>query len=121
MDLAEIRKAISILLAERKALEQQLLKFRRRMVKGSLFEVYTACRKGNCRCTKGQKHGPFLYMNTYVRGKLRQCYVGKKEDQSIVEGLRRYKNFQRKLERVRAINQKISDLWNKLRKELLKK
>lgn len=121
MDLARIRKKISILLVERQRLEQGLLKFRRKMVKGSLFQVYTACRKGNCRCTKGQKHGPFLYMNTYIKGKLRQRYIGKKEDRPAVEGLQRYKSFQRKLEKIRAINKRLSDLWNEYRKELIKK
>jgi len=121
VDLSQVKKAVSVLLARRGELEQALLTFRRKMVQGSLFEIYTACRKGNCRCTKGEKHGPFLYMGSYVKGKKVQRYVGKAEDQQIVEGLRRYRDFQSKLERIRKINNQLNELWNKLRKELLKK
>ena len=121
MGASTVRKEVSVLLARREGLEDGLLKFRGKMVKGSLFEIYTACRKGNCRCTKGKKHGPFLYMGTYVNGKKAQRYVGKAGDRQTVEGLRRYKSFQSKLEEARKINVRLNKLWNELKKDLLKK
>lgn len=119
MEIAKIRKTVALRLRERYGLEQQLLHFRNKMVQGSLLQIYTACRKGNCRCTKGKKHGPFLYMSTYIKGKKAQRYVGKKTDRLLVEKLRRYHDFQKKLERSRKLSRELSALWNKYRKELI--
>lgn len=121
MEASKIRQKLALLLKERNFLEQELLNTRTRLIKGCLSKRYTECRKGNCKCTKGQPHGPFLYMSVKVKGRLKYYYVGKKEDIKIVEGLMRYKQFQSKLARIRKINKEINLLWCKLRKELVKK
>lgn len=121
MEAAKIKQRIRQLKGERDGLEAAIMKFRRKLVAGTLLERYTECRKGNCKCTRGEPHGPFLYMAVYIKGKLRHRYVGKAEDKSVVEGLRRYRGFQTRLERIRKINKELNVLWNRLRKELLKK
>lgn len=121
MDASTIRQRVAKLRNERDGLELQVMGFRRKLVEGCLRERHTECRQGNCKCTRGEPHGPFLYAAMNIGGKIKYRYVGKKEDQKIVEGLRRYKCFQSKLERIRKINNEINNLWNKLRKELLKK
>lgn len=121
MDPSRIRQETAKLRKERDLIEQKIMRFRGKLVEGCLSERYTQCRKGNCKCTRGEPHGPFLYMSVKIKGKIRYRYVGKREDQQIVEGLRRYKEFQSKLGKTRKISQEINELWNKLRKELLKK
>lgn len=121
MEASKVRQKLALLLRERNFLEQKLLNTRGKLIEGCLSSRFTECRKGNCKCTRGQPHGPFLYMSTKVKGRLKYYYVGKKEDLKIVEGLRQYKQFQSKLERIRKINKEINTLWNQLRKELLKK
>lgn len=121
MDISRIRQAIARLRKERDQLETWLMGIRGKLVEGCLSERYTECRKGNCKCTKGEPHGPFLYMSVNVKGKIKYRYVGKKEDKKIVEGLRRYKTFQSKLEKLRKTGKELNVLWNKLREGLLKK
>lgn len=121
MDIPRIRQRIARLRDERAKLEEQLMNLRLKLVEGCLSERYTECRKGNCKCTRGEPHGPFLYMSAKERGKIRYRYVGKKEDRKIVEGLRRYKDFQLSLGKLRKTNHKINMLWNEYRRGLVKK
>lgn len=118
MDKSMIRQRVAKLRVERDVLERGLLGLRGKLVVGCLSERYTECRKGNCKCTRGEPHGPFLYMSVNVQGKNKYRYVGKEKDRPIVAGLRRYKDFQSKLEKVRVVNKEINDLWNKLRRSL---
>lgn len=120
MDKARIRQRLAGLRRERETLERKLLGCRGKLVEGSLCERYTECRKGNCKCTRGKPHGPFLYLSLLKKGKSIYRYVGKEGDRPIVEGLRRYKVFQSSLEKTRKVNKEINDLWNQLRRELLK-
>ena len=121
MDVSRIRQEIRRLRDERDDLEQRLMALRGKLVEGCLSRRYTECRKGNCKCTRGEPHGPFLYMTVKKGGKIKYRYVGKAEDLPIVEGLRRYKSFQSKLERTREIAGELNELWNKLREGLVKK
>ena len=120
MNVSKTRQVIRRLRRERDNLEQQLVGFRGKLVEGCLSERYTECRKGNCKCTRGQPHGPFLYMTVKGRGKPKYRYVGKTSDVPIVEGLHRYRSFQSKLEQLRKTNHELNELWNKLRKSLVK-
>jgi len=45
------------------------------MVDGSIYTVYKKCGNKNCRCAKGELHGPFKYLSKKVDGKtkLRAC------------------------------------------------
>lgn len=121
MDLPEIRKKISLLQKERSLLENNLMQIRSKMEAGSLFQIYTACRKGNCKCTRGEKHGPFLYLSQKVDGKLKQRYVGKKSDESTVKKVRAYMQYQDKLAALRKIYGKIDTLFNQYREILIEK
>lgn len=121
MDLPEIRKKISLLQKERSFLENNLMQIRSKMEAGSLFQIYTACRKGNCKCIRGEKHGPFLYLSQKVDGKLKQRYVGKKIDESTVKKVRTYMQYQDKLAALRKIYGKIDTLFNQYREILIER
>jgi hypothetical protein len=118
MDNPKIRQQIMGLAKERNRLERQLMTCRMPMEEGSLVETYTACRKGNCKCTRGEKHGPFLYLNQRVDGKRRLRYVGKKSDQATVRRVRAYMAYQDELAELRKVNKEIDDLFNSYREKL---
>ena len=120
MDVSKVRQQLARRIRERKREEEALLATRGKMKEGCLLERYTECRKGNCKCTRGEPHGPFLYWSRYVKGRLRHTYVGKKEDQKVVEGLKRYRVFQTRLKRIRAIGGEMNTLWNTYRKAFFK-
>lgn len=119
MTASELRQKILKLRERRLHLEQMVLEQRHKMTRGSVFETYTKCRKGGCKCTKGEPHGPFMYMNVIIKGKNIQKYVGKKEDQSLLKQLKRYKVFQGNLTELNRVNKKIYEVFRDYRKELV--
>jgi len=65
--------------------EVQIRKRRRDLVKGlgaggeilkcSLIERFTVCSRHGCRCMRGEKHGPYLYVSYFDGKQSRQVYV----------------------------------------------
>lgn len=45
------------------------------ILKGSLIERFTVCSRPGCRCLKGKKHGPYLYVSVFDGKQSRQVYV----------------------------------------------
>jgi hypothetical protein len=119
MSASKIRQELFQLFGEREGIQKKILNERSKMIRGSIFEVFTKCSKKNCKCTKGEPHGPFLYMNVIIKGKNIHRYVGKKEDQHLVERLRRYKIFQENVTALNKLNKRISDLFRDYRKALV--
>ncbi|MCL4387146.1 hypothetical protein M1307_01980 [Patescibacteria group bacterium] len=119
MDLSQIRKQIAMTLSKKAKLEQELLNFRPPMIKGSLFERYVVCKKPGCRCSRGGKHGPFLYMNQIINGRLVQKYVG--NNIRLAKKLKRYKDFQDKMRELRKFAVEIDRLWDSFQKGLLER
>jgi hypothetical protein len=118
MNLSEIRKKILLLQKQREAAELKLIRTRSKVMEGSVYEKFTACRKGNCKCTKGQLHGPFQYLSQKSNGKLKQRYVGKDTDKPIVKKVKAYMSFQSTLADIRKINKEMDSLFNQYRETL---
>lgn len=114
MDLSKIRKQISMAIFKRTKLEKELLNSYHRMEMGSLIKRYIVCGKPGCKCAKGAKHGPFLYLYKAVNGKNIRSYINKK-DIKLIKALGRYKIFQQNLAEVRVLNKEINELFNDLR------
>ncbi|MFH1452919.1 MAG: DUF6788 family protein [Armatimonadota bacterium] len=119
MDLSKIRKQISTDISKRTKLEKELLNSYYRIEMGSLIKRYVLCGKPGCKCAKGAKHGPFLYLYKAVNGKNIRSYINKK-DIKLIKALERYKVFQQKLAEVRILNKGINELFNDLRDGLSK-
>ena len=118
VNISDIRKKIIALQKQRQDLELKLIRSRSKMEKGSIISIYTACRKGNCKCTRGEKHGPFLYLNQITRGKLIQRYVGKESDKPTVKRVNAYMDYQKTLAKVRKITKEVDSLFNLYREKL---
>lgn len=119
MQPSSVRQKLFTLIPKQVALEQALARSREPMVKGSLFQWYTACRKGQCKCTRGQKHGPFLYAAVKVKGKTIQRYVGKKADEELVRKLKAYREFRKKRLELNQLNRQIAKGWKDLEAGLM--
>ena len=44
-------------------------------MKGSLVMRATRCGRPGCKCAKGEKHGPYLYVSVFRGGRTRSVYV----------------------------------------------
>jgi len=119
LDPSKIRQQLFSLIQDQFALQKTLAQSRDKMVKGSLFQCYTACRKGQCKCTQGKKHGPFLYVAVGVKGKTVQRYVGKKEDEGLVRKLKNYREFRQQRHELNRLNRQIDQEWNRLEESLI--
>ena len=48
------------------------------MLRATVIERFTQCGKGNCKCMRGEKHGPAYYLTvSYAKGRTRQVYIPK--------------------------------------------
>jgi len=45
------------------------------LLKCSLIERFTVCRRPGCHCMEGKKHGPYLYVSYFDGKQSRQVYV----------------------------------------------
>jgi len=67
LSAAEIRR-------ERARLARRLGR-RGEIMKGSLVMRATRCGRPGCKCAKGEKHGPYLYVSVFREGRTRSVYV----------------------------------------------
>ena len=67
LSVAEIRRA--------RARLARGLGRRGEIVKGSLVMRATRCGRPGCKCAKGEKHGPYLYVSVFREGRTRSVYV----------------------------------------------
>lgn len=121
MNISRYKQKISQLRRERKTLEDRLLWARKSMVDCSVIKRYVACSRPNCRCQEGKEkwHGPFLYTSSKVGGKTIYRYVPKGQWYEVGEKAERYREYQKRLARVREINRKLDGLFNEIRDTLV--
>ncbi len=119
MEISEIRKRVTWLQKDREAIELKCIRTRSDMEAGSLVKQYKACNKGNCKCTRGELHGPFLYLNQKIEGKSKSRYVGKDSDKPTVKKVKAYMQYQDRLAKIRKINKELDQLFNQYRELLI--
>jgi len=68
-DIKKLVEERSALLSELSALPH--------IVHGTVVERYTVCSRPNCKCRRGQRHGPILCVVVNENGKQRQKYIPK--------------------------------------------
>jgi hypothetical protein len=113
-----LKKLIAGDLKRHRRLGKDILDARPPLVVGWLDRRYTECRKGNCRCTRGEKHGPFLYARLQLGDKKVYRYVGKAEDASLVGAITRYGDFRKNLARWRQLYRQLDKEWVQLERAL---
>lgn len=81
----------------------------RPMVSGGLVERWVVCGKAGCRCSTGERHGPYYYRSVLVSGRPRLEYLGR-DEQPDVPLLKRYQGYQRQMARLNAIHRELVKL-----------
>jgi hypothetical protein len=67
------------------------------MLNGAICAQYKKCGKGNCRCTRGELHGPYYYRFQWHNGRVIKEYVRLKDVNEQKAACARYRALQSKL------------------------
>jgi hypothetical protein len=113
------RQRLAEQIEEQRSLSKTLMQSRGPLVMGWIHVRYAQCRKGNCKCTHGQPHGPFLYASLRVGRKNVYRYLGKPEDEPLVRKIKSYQEFRTKLAALRKLGRKLDLQWGNLERSLL--
>jgi len=106
LSVAEIRRA--------RARLARGLGRRGEIMKGSLVMRATRCGRPGCKCARGEKHGPYLYVSVFREGRTRSVYV----PQHLEGEVRRWVESARRLESdVGAITWLNAELLRRARRE----
>lgn len=74
------------------------------MLHGSFVERFTTCSRENCRCHRGEKHGPRAYVVVYRDGRQRQVYVPKAQLRVVAKALKQDAQAQELLRQIAECN-----------------
>jgi len=86
----------SQLLEELKSLTQ--------ILHGSWVERYSVCSRKNCKCHKGERHGPRHYLVINENGRQRQKYIPNSLVESAQKGVQQYQRSTEIVDRITSIN-----------------
>jgi len=92
------------------------------LLKGSLIERFTVCTRPGCRCARGHKHGPYLYVSVSVfDGKRsRQVYVPKSMEKEVRSWVKNYGSTKKLIDNISAINIELIKLKRQKRQAQVK-
>jgi len=93
---------------------EELILARDRLVKGTVVTVFKSCGNRNCKCRRGHKHGPFLYLSASVEGRTRTWHIPKGQEARIRTRAQSYKQFRTARERLVKIQQELVLLMNRI-------
>ena len=85
------------------------------MVHGLPHEVYRKCGKTNCKCARGELHGPYNALSVNKDGRHKIVMVKQADAGTVMKKSRRYKYFQRTLARIRKINKEIDEILEEIK------
>lgn len=106
-----MKQSLNSVEKEKKALIKSFLPALNKVLRATVSEYYLTCGKAKCRCRKGKKHGPYLYLSSRKDGKIKMYKVPKGLENEVKEGVRIYKEIRKKLWRLCELNREI--LWEK--------
>ncbi len=114
IDLSQIRKKVEILNEARRKLTFRLL-CGQPLIQGIAYKIFKKCGKKNCKCRKGQLHGPYPVLSLYKDGKQKLIVIKKGEIAQIVQKAHRYRNHRRMLAMIGRANKEINNLLEEAR------
>lgn len=74
------------------------------MLHGSWVERYSVCSRKNCKCHRGERHGPRHYLVVRENGGQRQKYVPNSQVEAARAGLSEYHRLNKIVDRITRIN-----------------
>ena len=75
-----------------------------RLLHGSWVERYALCARPDCKCRRGQRHGPRRYLVVNEGGHQRPKDVPNAQVARALEGIAQYRRLQEIVERITRIN-----------------
>lgn len=112
-DISKLRQYASILMRERKKLEERVLRARPQM-EGSLIKRFTRCGRPGCRCMKGQPHGPFWYLSRRIEGKTRYTYIPKDRAKEVKTLIDRGIEIRKARARIRELTERLDSVLDQI-------
>jgi len=109
-DLSQVRKRIYELNRKRWSLIEKVIS-PGELLTAQFYQRYTKCSNPNCKCAKGELHGPFPWIYQNRKGKKRistSCLPDKVND--AVKFSENYKSFKEKWKSIQKTNEEIDDL-----------
>jgi len=85
------------------------------LIVGSIYETYRTCSYPNCRCHKGQKHGPFPSISYSISGKHKSRPIRKDDLPGVTTKTAAYKKFQNALVQWRTLCRECEGLLERIR------
>ena len=109
-DLSQVRKRIYELNRKRWLLIEKVMS-PGELLTAQFYQRYTKCSNPNCKCAKGELHGPFPWLYQNRKGKKRistTCLPEKVNDAEKFS--ENYKSFKEKWQNIQKMNEEIDDL-----------
>jgi hypothetical protein len=111
-DISALRKQIFDLNKKRQDAINRVL-HTKPYIAAQVYERYRKCGKPNCKCAKGELHGPFLWIYQKKKGqKVVSTTVAKEKASEAKEMAGRYEELQRLRQQIRETDQKLNGLLN---------
>ena len=74
------------------------------LLKGSLNQVYRKCGNPNCRCARGEKHGPFYLLTWSEGGKTHSRHIPRDQASKVKKMTANYRAAKRLLDELSRAN-----------------
>ncbi len=84
------------------------------LVAGSLIAKYKRCNKGDCRCTRGELHGPFWYLSQTVDGRTVMRFIRAAEVARVRPAFARTKQWRQHRAQLVRLSTRILQLLDRL-------
>jgi len=92
----ELQKDRAKLLAELSTLS--------RLLHGSWVERYSVCSRPDCKCRRGERHGPRHYLVVNEAGHQRQKYVANSQVKAAMKGLAQHRRLREIVDQITQLN-----------------
>ncbi len=86
------------------------------MIAGSIYQSYRTCYYPNCRCRRGQRHGPYATISYAIDGKHYSRPIRRDELPDVRAKASAYKRFQKAITAWRALCRECEILLEEIRK-----
>jgi len=117
-DISALRKQIFDLNKKRQDAINRVL-HTRPYIAAQVYERHRKCGKPNCKCAKGELHGPFLWIYQKKKGqKVVSTTVAEGKGAEAKEMAARYEELLRLRQQIRESDQKMNDLLNEYERGL---
>jgi len=111
-DLSALRKKIYTANTQRNTLLQNIMRAKP-FIAAQVYERYKKCGNPNCKCQKGELHGPYLWIYQNKKGqKILSTTVQKGKHLEAKELADNYKELLERRQKLRELDQKINEYLN---------